>query len=127
MLDVHLLRRLEKFSVPLRIDRVDAFAQRRMRGPKAGEGGGEGLGEKEMADLGRTMRVEGGTERIAADFFQRAADARGIARKLNTGGVSQKFALARNCGLDEPAKKIPDIADDHQGETDKNNNGDCAT
>ena len=55
----------------------------------------------------------------AADFFQRAGDASGIARELNGRGVGQKFALAADGGLDEPPKKNADVADDQQQQTEQ--------
>ena len=55
----------------------------------------------------------------AADFFQRAGDAAGIARELHGRGVGQKFALAADGGLDEPAEKNADVADDQQRKAEK--------
>ena len=53
----------------------------------------------------------------AADFFQRAGDAAGIARELDGRGVGEKFALAADGGLDEPSEKNADVADEQQHET----------
>ena len=52
----------------------------------------------------------------AADFFQRAGDAAGIARELDGRSVGEKFALAADGGLDEPSKKNADVADNQQRE-----------
>lgn len=81
-------------AVELGIDGADAFVEGRVGGPEAAEVGAEALGEKEVADGTALVGLDGGTKSEAADFFQCAAEATGVARELDGGGVGEVFALS---------------------------------
>ena len=55
-------------------------------------------------DLG-VRRVEPALLEQAADFFERARDARRVARELDGGGVRQPFTLPADGAFDEPLKR----------------------
>ncbi len=116
VVDVDDFWRLEDFAVEGGFDGADAFVERRVRGPEAAEHGAETLREKEVADGGALVVRERGAHGVAGDFFEGAADAGGVARELDGGGVGEEFALAGDGGLDEAAEKIADVADDEEAE-----------
>src|SRR5690348_349783 len=97
-----------------------------MRRPKSGDAGAKTLREEEMADPGGLVRFQSGTERVAANFLERAREAGRVARKLNARCVGQKFALPRDGGLDEPAEKIADVTDDEKRDSGSEDNDDGA-
>ena len=63
-----------------------------------------------MAELGGLGGLHPRANGVAADFFEGAADAGGIAGELHGGGVGQKLALAGDGGLNQTAEKIADVA-----------------
>lgn len=124
--DVDLFRRGEHLAVEVRIDGADAFRERRVGGPEAGQTGAKTLGEEEVADGGGFAGLETGAEGVAADFFQGAGDALGVARELDGGGVGEVFTLSRHGGLDDAAEEIADVADEEEGETGEDDEGEDA-
>src|SRR5436305_2688021 len=72
-----------------------------------------------MPDRRRLVREDGRTQRIAADFFQRAGDAAGIARELHGRRVGEKLALPRHGRLDQAAEEITDITEQEHSEPDR--------
>ena len=118
--------RRDELAVPLRVDGADALVERRVRRPESAEEGAEALGEEEVRELRGVGVGQARTERVAADLFQGAGDAGGVARELDGGGVGEEFALARHGGLDEAAEEIAHVADDEQRETDGEDESDAA-
>ena len=107
---------LWEFSVEGRIQSADAFFQRRMRCHQTADGAAQPIREKQMAGFLGVRSFELRTAREPADFFQGAGQPVGIAGELDGSGVGQKFPLAADGGLDEPAKEDADPADDDQRE-----------
>mgnify|MGYP000980847302 CR=1 FL=1 len=79
--DIDDVGRGNHLAVELGIDGANAFVEGRMGGPEAAEVGAEALGEKEVADGTALVGLDRGAKSEAADFFQCAADATGVARK----------------------------------------------
>jgi len=116
--DVDHLGCVDEGAVEDGFDGADALGEGWVGGPDAAEHGAETLGEKEMADGGAFRGLERGAEGESADFLERAAEAGGVAGELDGGGVGEEFALTGDCGLDEAAEEIADVADDEEAEAD---------
>ena len=72
------------------------------------------------------MGLEGRAQSEAADFLQRAGDARRVARELDRGRVSEELALPRDGRLDQPAEEVADVTDDQQRNPGQQDPGDHA-
>src|SRR5947209_5432108 len=70
-----------------------------------------------MPDRRGMVRENRRPERVAADFFQRAGHAAGIARELNRRRVGEKLTLSRDGGLNQSPEKITDITEHQQPES----------
>jgi len=93
--DIDDLGGLDEGAVEVGFDGADTFVEGWVGRPEPAEAGTETLREKEVADGGTLGGVEGRAKGEAADLFEGAAEAGGIARELDGGGVGEKFTLAR--------------------------------
>src|SRR5690606_5011445 len=116
--DVDHLGRLEMPAVETGIDGTDTLVQGRMGGPQPGEAGAEALGEEEVADGGALVGLHPRAEGVSADFLQSAGEALRVPGELYGRGIREKLALPGYGGLDNPAEEVADVADDHQGQRD---------
>ena len=74
------------------------------------------LAEENMRHLGRASRVNEGAGNVAADDFQRVANAFGAARVLHRAGVGQVLCLTADRGLDKPRHQPANPAEQPQRE-----------
>ena len=88
-----------------------------MRGQRAQKRIRNGIAKKQMPGVRRVGRLHPRT--ITAELLERAGKSGGIACKLYRGSVGQKFALAADGSLNQPAKENADAADDQQRNSDE--------
>jgi len=81
----------------------------------------DAIAEKHVAEIGRVFGFQARAKAVLSDFLKRAGKPRRIACELHGRGISQKFALAADGGLNQPAKKNADGAEDHQDQSNQGN------